>query len=48
MKRQARKLRKETKVLKEYDSVIKEQLASEVIQRVEESRKADIVHFGIY
>ena len=44
VKGQARKLRKETKVLKEYDSVITGQLASGVIQRVEESQKADIVH----
>ena len=48
VKGQARKLRKETKMLKEYDSVIKEQLASGVIQRVEQSQKADIVHFSIY
>ena len=48
VKGQARRLRKETKMLKGYDSVIKEQLASGVIQRVEESQKADIVHFSIY
>ena len=45
MKGQARRLRKETKMLKEYDSVIKEQLASGVIERVEESGKADRVHY---
>lgn len=45
MKGQARRLRKETKMLKEYDSVIKEQLASGVIERVEEGGKADRVHY---
>ena len=44
MKGQVRKLRKEPEVLREYDSVIKEQLASGVIERVEESGKADRVH----
>ena len=45
MKGQVRKLRKEPEVLREYDSVIKEQLASGVIERVEESGKADRVHY---
>ena len=44
MKGQVRKLRKEPEVLREYDSVIKEQLASGVIERVGESGKADRVH----
>ena len=33
VKGQARRLRKETKMLKEYDSVIKEQLASGIFDR---------------
>ena len=45
MKGQVRKLRKEPEMLREYDSVIKEQLASGVIQRVEESGKVDRVHY---
>ena len=45
MKGQVRKLRKDPEVLREYDSVIKEQLASGVIERVEESGKADRVHY---
>ena len=45
MKGQVRKLRKKPEVLREYDSVIKEQLASGVIGRVEESGKADRVHY---
>ena len=45
MKGQVRKLRKEPEVLREYDSVIKEQLASGVIERVEKSGQADRVHY---
>ena len=45
MKGQVRKLRKDPEVLREYDSVIKEQLASGVIEKVEESGKADRVHY---
>ena len=45
MKGQVRKLRKEPEVLREYDPVIKEQLASGVIERVEESGKVDRAHY---
>ena len=45
MKSQIRKLRKESEVLEEYDAVIKEQLASGVIETVTELEKADQVHY---
>ena len=45
VKSQIRKLRKESKVLEEYDAVIKEQLASGVIETVTELEKADQVHY---
>lgn len=45
MNSQIRKLRKEPEVLEEYDAVIKEQLASGVIETVTELEKADRVHY---
>ena len=45
MNSQIRKLRKEPEVLEEYDAVIKEQLASGVIETVTELEKADQVHY---
>lgn len=44
MKSQIRKLRKESEVLEEYDAVIKDQLASGVIETVTELEKVDQVH----
>ena len=44
MKSQIRKLRKESEVLEEYDAVIKDQLASGVIETVAELEKVDQVH----
>ena len=45
MKGQVRKLRKEPEILREYDSVIKEQLASGVIERVVELERSDGVYY---
>lgn len=45
MKGQVRKLRKEPEVLQEYDSVIKDQLVSGVIERVAELEESDRVHY---
>lgn len=45
MKGQIKKLRKEPEVLEEYNSVIKEQLDSGVIEKVVELEKADKVHY---
>lgn len=45
MKGQVKKLRKEPEILREYDSVIKEQLASGVIERVVEVERPDGVYF---
>lgn len=45
MKGQVKKLRKEPEVLREYDSVIKEQLASGVIERVAELERPDGVYY---
>ena len=44
-KGQVKKLRKEPEVLREYVSVIKEQLGSRVVERMLESRKMDGVHY---
>ena len=45
MKGQVKKLRKEPEVLREYDSVIKEQFASGVIERVVELERSGGVHY---
>jgi len=45
IKGQDKKLRKEPEVLREYDSVIKEQLASGVIERVVELKRPDGVYY---
>ena len=45
MKGQVKKLRKEPEVLQEYDSVIKGQLVSGVIERVAELEESDRVYY---
>ena len=45
MRSQVRKLRKEPGVLDEYDAVIKEQLATGIIERVAELEKEEKVHY---
>jgi len=45
MKGQLRRLRKEPEVLDEYDSIIKEQLNSGVIEKVAELEETEKVHY---
>ena len=45
MKGQLRRLRKEPEVLDEYDSIIREQLSSGVIEKVAELEESDKIHY---